>query len=802
MAFLLLTMPAAGQQQSSPEEAYRKIQDEFVQGNLKQAEVAVETATSRWSRDRRWADLFRVQAAHIALYQGDSPRVLALLERPVFCGPSVTERNLYLSLAYARAGHAERARLSLAAATITASAAKMQAELAFSKGNLALELGEVARAKQWYEHALPLAQRQRKDFLVMQVRGNLGVVALRQERFEVAQDLFQQAGATAQSLKARLAQEKYLGSAASALYSTGDFSRSRALFVQAAQQAIALGASVDQVRWSNNLGLCEWRLHHLPQARAAFEEALRVATKIGNEEQAAEAHVDLGALFAETNSSAAEQHAKAALAIAQHRGNVMEALPARTLLACLQVDHGRPQAWEGAGAELRRLLHEPALTPSLRWQIEGELGRLARARGELQQATLLFQRAITTFARQRRALASVDYQIPFGEAGTGLLNDYLDNLIAAGDVWRALRVLDESRAVALHVRSTAPAAPRTLYTKQLAQRANGTILIYYIRPQRSFLWAIGPHKRSFYSIPGEDALRPLIARHQAAILDSRDLSGTVGEAGRALFAQLIAPAAEVIDTSRIFLVSDGDLATLNFETLLTPGSKSHFWIEDAAVINARSLREVDRATRPTVVARSPNLLLLSNAISNDSALPDLRSTGEEIEQVASHFHIENRTLLRNAGATPAAYRASKPVQYQYLHFIAHGTANEVEPLRSAMLLAGDPEHSRLYARDVLTQPLRAELVTLSSCFGSGIRAYSGEGPVGMAWAFQRAGARHVIGALWQLSDTAGPLLMGRLYDGLTRGMPPDQALREAKLALLHGPGVLRKPFYWAPLVLY
>jgi CHAT domain-containing protein len=74
--------------------------------------------------------------------------------------------------------------------------------------------------------------------------------------------------------------------------------------------------------------------------------------------------------------------------------------------------------------------------------------------------------------------------------------------------------------------------------------------------------------------------------------------------------------------------------------------------------------------------------------------------------------------------------------------------------------------------------------------------------VGLAWAFLRAGAHNVIGALWEVSDTSTPRLMGDLYQGLQNGSPPSAALRNAKLALLHSQGEYRKPFFWAPLQIY
>ncbi len=102
----------------------------------------------------------------------------------------------------------------------------------------------------------------------------------------------------------------------------------------------------------------------------------------------------------------------------------------------------------------------------------------------------------------------------------------------------------------------------------------------------------------------------------------------------------------------------------------------------------------------------------------------------------------------------------------------------------------------------MRDPLHARLVTISSCYGSGLRAYAGEGLVGLSWAFLRAGAHNVIGALWEVNDASTPLLMDRLYAGLEAGSTPDDALRAAKLSLIHSPAVYRKPLYWGGFQLY
>jgi CHAT domain-containing protein len=41
-----------------------------------------------------------------------------------------------------------------------------------------------------------------------------------------------------------------------------------------------------------------------------------------------------------------------------------------------------------------------------------------------------------------------------------------------------------------------------------------------------------------------------------------------------------------------------------------------------------------------------------------------------------------------------------------------------------------------------------------------------------------------------------------MYGGLEQGEPPAEALRNAKLSVLHAGGKFAKPFYWAPFQLY
>jgi CHAT domain-containing protein len=176
-----------------------------------------------------------------------------------------------------------------------------------------------------------------------------------------------------------------------------------------------------------------------------------------------------------------------------------------------------------------------------------------------------------------------------------------------------------------------------------------------------------------------------------------------------------------------------------------------------------------------------------------------------MDVIKKHFPPGREQVFSGDQAIPPKYLESNPERFSYIHFVAHGTASRLSPLDSAIVLSkanAEEDSFKLYAREIIRHPLRAELVTVSTCRSAGARAYSGEGLVGLSWAFVRAGAHNVIGALWDVSDETTPRLMDELYGDLRKGETPDAALRHAKLTLLHSTASFRKPFYWAPFQLY
>jgi CHAT domain-containing protein len=235
--------------------------------------------------------------------------------------------------------------------------------------------------------------------------------------------------------------------------------------------------------------------------------------------------------------------------------------------------------------------------------------------------------------------------------------------------------------------------------------------------------------------------------------------------------------------------------------LIVPGPKPHYWIEDATLLTAGSLSLLSKASVSTP-PKNTNLLLMGDAVSASPDFPALPQAGKEVGLVETYFPKGRRFVLTGAQATASHFLSGKPEEFSYLHFATHGTASTARPLESAVILSPEGDSYKLYARDIVQHPLHAYLVTISACNGAGMRTYAGEGLVGLAWAFLRAGAHNVIAGLWEVSNASTPQLMDELYKGLNAGKDPATALRTAKLTLVHSGGNYRKPFYWAPFQLY
>src|SRR6185437_6826199 len=584
--------------------------------------------------------------------------------------------------------------------------------------------------------------------------------------------------------------------------------RALELFSQAEQQARSVRALHAQIVWLTAAAYIYLDRGDYLTAESSYVQALALAQGIQGKEDILNALVSLGLVYEKMGKlSQADQYADRAIAMARTDGNRLDEL--YPLLVKGQVAAQRNDS-STAAKIFGEVADDRQSDPSLKWEAQHSLARLDQSLGHAASANREYQAALCTFETERSSLRHEESKLPFFTNAERIYDDYISFLVSSGNATRALEQADYSRARTLaeglgFLRTGSPCSTSPLNPEQVAARQKATVLYYSLGREHSYLWAITPRKVQLFTLPPAHQIDAAVHRYRNAVVNGEDVLAASNADGLQLYKTLVAPAAPLLSKSaRVVIVADGSLNSLNFETLLVPGASSpHYWIEDANISNAHSLRLLSAKAR--VPGHKPaKLLLIGDPLPHDPDYPALPNAKLEIHDVEKHFAAADSTVYEESSATPAGFLSSKPGQYSYIHFVAHAVASSQVPLDSAVILSSTTggDSFKLYARDIIQHPLRARLVTVSACYGAGTRSYNGEGLVGLSWAFLRAGAQNTIGALWEVNDASTPQLMDYFYSELQKGSRPDAALRAAKLALIGSNKVFAKPFYWAPFQLY
>lgn len=843
----------------SPQMSFDRAKKALLHGQASQCQDEAAQAYRQYrTSDQEWARKFLILEAQAALERGLNGEVLKLLQteptppdRPDLAIPTLT----LLGVANVNTRNIPQARRSLdeAARLCVSSQLESCGYVLQAHGILASEQSDSASAERFFELSHSFARAHGDLFLEANSLLNLGAESLDQGRYDEALDRSEAAYEVAQSADARILELDIQGNIGWAYYKLGDAQRALDRFLDAESRAGELGDVKDRGIWLTNAGYVylDWR--NFRRAEQAFRSALQTeqGIQVNSQENIYNALRALARLSLQTgDADKAKQYAEQALDIARKSANQVDEL--YPLLVEGQVAALRGDI-KAAESTFREVENDKVCPVFLKWEAEHSLARLYEDEKRSDAADREYRTALATFESARDEVRHEDSQLSFLTNAARIYDDYVHFLVAQGKADEALRWADYSRArtlaggLGLLAKGTS-SGPPPLDARQIARRAGGTVLFYWLGEKRSCLWVLSPQKTSLFRLPPGSEIDAAVLRYRKALGGPLDVLATSDQDGRWLYKTLIAPAQATLRTppsgakahlrcrscdpaeavpfpetappevsAKVFVILDGSLNNLNFETLLVSDpnnaeSKPHFWIEDATIANASSLRVLGAANSGTVRRKDTQdhrLLLIGNSMAPNSKYPELPRAATQMESVARHFGAIEPRIFAREQATPAAYLESKPEDFSYIHFVAHGTASRLSPLDSAIVLsnpasskANPPSDSfKLYARDIIRHPLRAELVTISACYGAGERAYSGEGLVGLSWAFLRAGAHNVVAALWEASDASTVQLMDKFYDELDKGASPDAALRAAKLSLLRSSG-FHNPFYWAPFQLY
>lgn len=276
-----------------------------------------------------------------------------------------------------------------------------------------------------------------------------------------------------------------------------------------------------------------------------------------------------------------------------------------------------------------------------------------------------------------------------------------------------------------------------------------------------------------------------------------------------LYEWLLAKPLSEFKAKSLVIVPDGALGLISFDALLTAPFQSDWtdldipylikkypisydWSAGAMVSRNREAPKVDYhfGGFGTQYDDDPKPIAMR------SDLGPLPNADDEVRDIDS---LLNGKSWLNAAATKDRFLNYAP-RCGILHIATHGILDEENPMQSHLVFnkTSDGADNRLFASELYTLDLNAQMAVLSACNTGSGKVAAGEGNMSIARALSYAGCPTLVSNLWSANDLASAKLMTLFYKHLKAGATVDEALRAAKLSYLETePGSVSLPYYWA-----
>jgi CHAT domain-containing protein len=791
-AVLLLLTAFTAAERVTPASLYAEARLAFDRGDDRQALSLARAGQMRFGGNPKWNELFATVAVETRARGDEAKQALVEIKSTLRSNDAEAAVRRLMAIGYARAnayqgqGDADYAQADALAARVMPS---LRAEIALRRAAPAFWSNQYELAQTYAEQALSLVSPAEQPYVFLYAHGMLATAAMAKREYQNAIEHFDRTARLARVINGAGALGRILGNSGWAYMQLGDAEEARVRFEQCVRISREHGDMLTLATFLGNSAAAFVAEQRFQEALPLANESVAVARKLGNAETAmalsnlAEVKIELGAYDAARESNH-EAHALWPEGVSP------------TERQYLFLNDARIDAATGFPDRALRTLACLAETPKdlpLRWNAQAQMAAIYAKQEQLSEAEQMYDAALETGDQARVENKSADaYLVAFESLLIHFYDKYIDFLLRAGRTREALGVAERSRARTLLGDHRTPLVDAVA----LARAHDATILEYWFASRRSLLWVVTRDGISLVELPPGRSIDREIDAYRNEITDRG--SSITSVRGARLFQTLVAPALPHARSKRFIIIPDGHLGAINLEALIAGnGDEPHYWIDDAIVSFAPSLALIpplnDRRSFSTARA-----LVIGDVPAQGSEFPALAQARDEINDVAGHFgHLRTR-VVTGEHATRSAYLTADLRQFSYIHFVAHGTASVRSPLESSVVLAG----GRLSAEQIIHAPLGAELVTVSSCSSARGRTYAGEGPVGLAWAFLRAGAHRVVASQWDVSDSATSKVMDHMYASLAKGRDHADALREAKLELVHSGGKYSRPYYWAPFILY
>ena len=310
-------------------------------------------------------------------------------------------------------------------------------------------------------------------------------------------------------------------------------------------------------------------------------------------------------------------------------------------------------------------------------------------------------------------------------------------------------------------------------------------LAYWSTETQLFIWSISRLGLQTHVLAiGRDELQELTSRTLSLLEEGRDAEARDALANTEQI--FFAPVRESLShAERVMIATDEMLGGVPYPALIDR-STGKYAIEQFEIVLVPSVRRGGDVAMSAARAPLTAPLVIADPAFDTHLLPSLkrlRQAAAEAEVIQNRFASteiafgDNATIRRLASLIERA---------GVVHFAAHSLTNREHPGLSALVLAPDAsthDSGLLYARDIERMNLHhVQLVVLAACVS--MSGEGGDGFAAIAHSFANAGARQIIGSVWNVRDDQSAEFMAVLYDALSRDSNCSAALRSAQLKMI------------------
>ncbi len=481
----------------------------------------------------------------------------------------------------------------------------------------------------------------------------------------------------------------------------------------------------------------------------------------------------------------------------------------------------KTQQWDNAQklTEEALFISQGIGAEEITYQWEWQLGRLLKAKGNIEDAISFYDKAVNTIKSLRYDLFAVNPQVKFSfqkdiepvyrERVDLLLNSQGKSEINPINLEKASETIELLQIAQLNnfFRNTC------LDTRLVQKQENSTAVVIYpfiLKDRLSVVVQLPNNSKNndqnkdkdknnkwlhYESVVNADEVKQTLNQLQRDLPKPHTLR-TVQKKSQKVYNWLIQPKLEAalksIENPTLVFILDGALRNVP-PAVLYDGKQYLVEKYNLALIPSQQLVEA----KPLQKDLSAIAAGLSKPSAGFSALPNVE---RELEKIDSQ--IPSDILLNEEFTSKTLQERINSLPYPVLHLATHGKFSS--KAEETFIVAWNNE--RIYVKDFnklvhsveQNKPEAIELLVLSACQTALGDEKAALGIAGVAF---QAGARSTIASLWNLDDQSTSILMGQFYQELAdKKISKAQALRNAQIKLLKS-RKYKRPRYWAPYIL-